>query len=693
LPWPARGQTVGDLTILRQLGQGSFARVYLAREASAGGRTVVVKFTCASDKEAHALGRLDHDHIVPILWARPYPGTGLHIVCMPFLGGATLDDVLHHVYRRPGTPPPLRNAAVLEAIGRTVRPGDPPPARRSPPGPFERLSFVDGVVRLGEQLTDALVFLQEQGLVHCDLKPSNVLLTPEGRPLLLDFNLVQAAGAKATGAGGTFVYMPPEQIRAWLDRGALTFEESSRADLYSLGVLLYELLTGRLPLGAPPAGLSGAALARWVLERQRDGCPPVRDCNPDVSRRLAQFLDRCLSLDPGNRPAGAAEAAAELRRCRRRRVSLTPAVALLAVLAVLPLGLAHLQPQAEPPVDHRAVAALHRRAAQKHLVEGWKHLRAGEPARAPPLLEAATKSYDQAIEQTREWQDYAGRGRAFMLLGKFSPAANDFEEAEKTLRRRDQLANVAGGVAAAAWGPGRLGVASLLLPRQDPRRARALACLSYCHLRRPDHTNAYIYGRQALEAGERSAAFLNNLGYLCLRRGSPADLERADRYFKEALDREPDLVPAFRNQIELVLKRHQIELAMKRSAEVPAWALDQIDRMILLAGKRGQETADMHKDAARLYARAALDSRREAARPEKSAARANQHLREQRARGYVQSACFLGAEPKRLGEDPFLKKVLGKDFFTSPNLSQVRPPQSTLSVDACLVDPLSSPLP
>jgi hypothetical protein len=221
--WPGPGAVLGDLTLVRELGRGAFARVYLAREASTGDRPVALKISRQGGGEARTLGRLSHDHIVPVLWADRAEG-GLHLVCMPFLGSATLQDLLDEAYPDPGGPPPPRASrrrappradrtsdlgasttlgastppvggqVIDRALKARTLPNDPEVEPRRDDRPFGAGSYVDGVVRLAAPLADALAFLHGKGVSHRDLKPSNVLLSPSGRPLLLDFNLSAGTG-------------------------------------------------------------------------------------------------------------------------------------------------------------------------------------------------------------------------------------------------------------------------------------------------------------------------------------------------------------------------------------------------------------------------------------------------------------------------------------------------------------------
>src|SRR5206468_1741103 len=113
---------------------------------------------------------------------------------------------------------------------------------------LQGLSFVQAVLWLASRLADGLAHAHERGILHRDLKPANILLTDEGQPMLLDFNLAEDTKRRPTASaallGGTLPYMAPEQLRA-LQGGHRPLD--GRSDLYALGVILFELLTGRHP--------------------------------------------------------------------------------------------------------------------------------------------------------------------------------------------------------------------------------------------------------------------------------------------------------------------------------------------------------------------------------------------------------------------------------------------------------------
>jgi serine/threonine protein kinase/Flp pilus assembly protein TadD len=298
--FPAVGETLGEFRVLAELGQGGRGRVYLAEETFLAGRLVVLKASPVGDREHLSLARLQHTHIVPLYSARDFPERGLRLLCMPCLGGATLEQLLRHLR---AVPPQRRTGRdLLEALRECVAhprlfwPAEGPNRRF-----LERASYVQAVCWVGAVLADALHYAHAQGLVHLDVKPSNVLLTADCQPMLLDFHLARGpvpAGGDGTGwLGGTYDYMSPEQKAAWRaswDGRRPDVAVDARSDVYSLGLLLAEALYG------------GRA-----ADRARAGqLPPA----PHVSAGLRDVLTRCLRPEPAKRYPSAALLAEDLRR-------------------------------------------------------------------------------------------------------------------------------------------------------------------------------------------------------------------------------------------------------------------------------------------------------------------------------------------------------------------------------------------
>ncbi len=168
---------------------------------------------------------------------------------------------------------------------------------------LNRPSRVRRLEHVMRQVCKALAFVHGRGFVHRDLKPSNIMVDDRRRARLMDFGLVKSmeqAGLTQTGrVVGTYLYMSPEQAQGLAVDG--------RSDLYSLGVILYELLCGRPPRRVRAPG-------RPWQETVSEATPAVRSVNPQVDERLAQIADRLLCRDPAERFQTAGEVLAAMGR-------------------------------------------------------------------------------------------------------------------------------------------------------------------------------------------------------------------------------------------------------------------------------------------------------------------------------------------------------------------------------------------
>jgi serine/threonine protein kinase/Flp pilus assembly protein TadD len=305
--FPAIGDALGDFLLVAELGRGAHGRVFLASQRSLGDRPVVLKLAPREACEHLSLARLQHTHIVPLYFTQDHPERGLRALCMPYFGGATLAGLLvelrtHPAARRTGKD-------LLDALDRlqctALREAAP-----APMGPARQFlasaSYISAVCWLGACLADALHYAHERGLVHLDLKPSNVLIAADGQPMLLDFHLAREAlrrdGALPRSLGGTPGYMSPEQqaaVSAVQQGRLIPLPVDGRSDVFSLGVVLYEALAGFLP--APAAAAGSVA---WAL----------RQANAQVSVGLADVIVKCLACDPTQRYPSMAALAGDLRR-------------------------------------------------------------------------------------------------------------------------------------------------------------------------------------------------------------------------------------------------------------------------------------------------------------------------------------------------------------------------------------------
>jgi tetratricopeptide (TPR) repeat protein len=286
IPVPDRPSRIGPFLLLHELGRGSSGVVYAARHAESGEAAALktlflprASLLRRIQREIHVLKRLEHPGVLWIL------GEGVHAgvpwYAMELIRGAT-----------------------LRSHGRTIwdPQAEPPPRPRID---RERLAELLCVVR---RLCSTLAYLHGEGVVHRDLKPENVLVRDSGHPVVLDFGLVEHSGS---GAGrekldapgltaGTVLYMAPEQIRGEVC--------DARADIYALGCILFEVLTGMPPFPGPSA--------RHVLTGHLQRTPPRASDRVDgIPAELDELLLRCLEKEPRDRPGHASDLEAVLEAC------------------------------------------------------------------------------------------------------------------------------------------------------------------------------------------------------------------------------------------------------------------------------------------------------------------------------------------------------------------------------------------
>jgi hypothetical protein len=328
---------VGRFKLVHEVGAGAFGRVYRGFDPELG-REVAVKVPHPgamspvdrerAAREARCSARLRHPHIVALY--EVVEKDGLPVLVSEFVDGEALS-----VWSGGGPVAPAKAAAVVAV------------------------------------LADALHHAHSQGVVHRDVKPSNVLIDRDGNPRLLDFGLAWLDEADTlTGDGdllGTPAYMAPEVVE-----GAAA---DARADLYSLGVVLYELLTGERPF----RGTTRAVLAQIVAEEPT----PPRQLVPDLPRDLETVCLKAMDREPGSRYPTAAALAADLRRwlqgepviarpvgivgrtwrwCRRRPV---PAALAGALAAAVVLGIAGVAWEWQRADDRRREAEQYAAEAER----------------------------------------------------------------------------------------------------------------------------------------------------------------------------------------------------------------------------------------------------------------------------------------------------------------------------------------
>lgn len=356
---PCVGECWGPFRLVSVLGEGAFARVYLAKQLDMAERMVALKLTFRETGEAHWLAKLQHSAIVPIYSVHQLDG--IFGICMPFLGNTTLADLLRemasagfetvakskHRHSVAGTTllstlrarqslletrdandSPLSVTSETAAQQGLVSKGEPweSPDRsvvakdrsmaseaamdRAPAAvQLAKCDYQGAVVWIGMQLADALAYAHSQGILHSDIKPANILLASDGQPRLIDFNVaveeLQGNGDESKPVGTN------EEVRrghrvpvggtiAYMapeHRQAIQQQETidDRSDIYSLGAVLFEALAGSLYSRAVRQKRGGPVSVSQLL----------RELNPAVTPAVAGIIAKCMQPDPANRYASA----------------------------------------------------------------------------------------------------------------------------------------------------------------------------------------------------------------------------------------------------------------------------------------------------------------------------------------------------------------------------------------------------
>ena len=429
----AAGTVIGDFQIESLLGRGGMAGVYRARQLSLD-RTVALKVTpaCRDDSrgcdEGRTMAALVHEHIVPV-YSEQTIGQ-FRLLAMGFVAGPTLAEFL--ATQRQNRSPD----AYVREFGHGL------------PNHGTRTSFACRTIR---DLASALAHAHRLGILHCDIKPANVLFTPEGRALLTDFNVSVRRGGEAGGAtsnpvGGTLAYMAPEHLELLTGRRSSTMIDE-RADIYSLGLVLFEMLTGDWPFQDSTVTddpLSAAAQLQAVRLST-----PVRF--PTTARRLTpglrSIVKKCLAPQPVERYQTAEELADDLDRylthrplrfaadhsLRERCTKWVRRHPTWTVTAVAALVFVVLAMQAEelwssPAIVGPASSSGPASATEARRATEWD--RRGRELMPQQRFDEALRCFDQAVALNSQLAPaHHNRGVARFRLGQFASARESFDAA------------------------------------------------------------------------------------------------------------------------------------------------------------------------------------------------------------------------------------------------------------------------
>ena len=270
-------RNVTDYHPVRCLGKGAYGDVWLAQEKAFGERQVAIKFFTRGTfaEELSEMIKIEGDRgVIPLI--KVYPDATIPFYVMAFAKGGSLQDQLDKEHKLP----------------------------------------VPRALAIFETLAVTLSGMHKQGIVHCDIKPANVLLDNAGNPLLSDFGQAHVAGQKRVSLG-TYFFMPPEQANTQ------NSVPDDSWDIYALGAVFYSLITGELPRCSDQGKLQIRSTTdlgqRLMLYQELLTNAPAPSAHYEidaVDSQLEQLIDRCLALDPKDRFQSIQEVLDVIRKCR-----------------------------------------------------------------------------------------------------------------------------------------------------------------------------------------------------------------------------------------------------------------------------------------------------------------------------------------------------------------------------------------
>tara|TARA_R110002049_G_scaffold285698_1_gene466764 strand:- start:181075 stop:184158 length:3084 start_codon:yes stop_codon:yes gene_type:complete len=320
--------------LVQEIGQGALGRVYLATQKDLADRYVVLKVVSRAMSEPQNMALLQHTNIVPIYSFIQVLSRS--VICMPYAGRLTLADYLNSKSNSAERAGESLVATVRErvestkiasigsdqekvpAASRLVLGMSPAADERAVLKPLDELKTLDNnrlATWMFKRLASGLAHAHARDVLHNDLKPGNVLIRNDGEPALLDFNLSQSLSQTASvQAGGTLPYMSPETYRMLMGRTATSLPTS---DIYSMGVMMFEFVTGRLPY-CVPASAASIDLEPAIQDRRQ---LPAWQNDENVSPGLQRIINRCLAFSPDDRYQSADQLQTDLQ-CEHDRLPL-----------------------------------------------------------------------------------------------------------------------------------------------------------------------------------------------------------------------------------------------------------------------------------------------------------------------------------------------------------------------------------
>lgn len=512
------GQTISHYRVLQKLGAGGMGVVYLAQDTRLD-RRVALKMLppeLAVDegrgerflREARAIATLNHPGIAVLYEIGETADT--QFLAMEYVSGKTLQEEL---------------AA----------------------GPFPKDRLLDCMT----QIADALEHAHHRGILHRDIKPSNMIVTPEGRVKLLDFGLAKLAerndrtASLLTSPGswlGTLHYAAPEVLRG--------YPADRRSDIYSLGVVLYQMACGHLPF----EGIDKHALISAILTGQ---VPSPHNRNPLIDSALEACILKALSLQPEQRPQTALELAGSVREAISGTGSHAKPVQTTPVLAVL-----DFQNTSDDPSVNWLGTGL-----AETLTSDLKRLKLVRVVTRERLQEAARRHTAQSSGQAALSALGRELGARWLILGSFQRAGGRLRILPRVFEvstgEETSIAKADGNWEEVFELQDRVvaGVMSTLEVKVDSGAMERIAAPETMHLEAYEHyaqgrQQLYLLGKDSLERArqhlERAVALDPNyaLAYAALgathamrfiHRTDPADLDSAARYCERSLELDPEL--------------------------------------------------------------------------------------------------------------------------------------------------------